>query len=76
MIDPVQVMRNLAKTLKRNGYMFIHTHTPLYPYHACPRDYLRYQSDWFIDIGEHLSDIELVELVATEGHIFSCFVKK
>lgn len=76
LIDPVQVMRNLAKTIESKGHIFIHTHTPLYPYHACPRDYLRYQPDWFIDIGEHLSDIELVELVAVEGHIFACFTKK
>ena len=76
LIDPVQVMRNLTKTLKSNGHIFIHTHTPLYPYHACPRDYLRYQTDWFLDIGEHLSDIEIVELIAIEGHIFACFVKK
>ena len=39
------------------------------------RDYLRYQPDWFFDIGEHLSDIELVELAAVEGHIFACFAK-
>ena len=75
LIDPVAVMKNLTKILAPEGHIYIHTHTPLYPYHACPKDYLRYQADWFIDIGDYLENISLMELVTEDGHIFSCYKK-
>lgn len=51
---PFSAMKNMFYLLNTNGVVVIHTHTPMFPYHPYPRDYLRYNLDWFEDIGLHL----------------------
>src|SRR5260221_45211 len=48
--DPFAAMLKMTAMLKTAGTLVIHTHTPSFPYHAYPRDYLRFQLDWFHDI--------------------------
>jgi len=74
-IDPVGVLRKLASLLTDGGYLYLHTHTPLYPYHACPRDYLRYFPDWFHDISLVIPSIKVIEVYCVEGHAFSVYQK-
>lgn len=75
LMDPVGVLKRLAQLLSKNGFLYMHTHTPLYPYHACPRDYIRFNTDWFIDVPQLVTSLELEEMHAESGHIFACYRK-
>jgi hypothetical protein len=72
-LDPVQVLRNLSAILAEGGHLFIQTHTPAYTYHPYPRDYLRYQPDWFQDVGKHLHSLTLTQLLCIDGHAFAVY---
>jgi SAM-dependent methyltransferase len=74
-MDPVGVLKRLAQLLAKNGFLYMHTHTPLFPYHAFPRDYIRFYPDWFIDVTQFITSLELEELHAQSGHIFACYRK-
>ena len=69
--DPCAAIRNMIAMLKENGVLVVHTHTPSFPYHPYPRDYLRFQLDWFQDIPEFAPGSELAELYAVGGHVFA-----
>jgi hypothetical protein len=73
--DPFRAFLNMASFLKDNGVLAIHTHTPPFRYHAYPRDYFRFTLDWFEDIRSHVPDIELLELYAAEGNVFTLYKK-
>lgn len=73
LMDPVGVLRKLAGLVAEGGYVYLHTHTPLYGYHGWPRDYLRYFPDWFRDVPQVIPEIELVELFCVEGHAFAAY---
>jgi hypothetical protein len=75
LLDPMGVLERLAGLLTNGGMLYIHTHTPLYPYHACPRDYLRFHPDWFFDATQIVTSLYLQELHAESGHIFACYKK-
>lgn len=72
-LDPVQVLRNFSSILSEGGYLFVQTHTPAYVYHPYPRDYLRYQPDWFEDIEKLVRTLKLVELLCVDGHAFAVY---
>jgi SAM-dependent methyltransferase len=85
--DPFRYMVNLASLLSNDGRLFVHTVTPGFPYHAFPRDYFRFFSDWFIDFPENLKKhapekiIEVEELLnirknLTKNSIFVCYKRK
>jgi SAM-dependent methyltransferase len=67
--DPMTAMRNLASCLSKNGVLLLHTHTPPFMYHPCPRDYFRFNIDWFEDIEKYIPGLVLMEMVALDGHI-------
>jgi SAM-dependent methyltransferase len=73
--DPMAAMRNLAACLAPGGFFLLHTHTPPFMYHPCPRDYFRFNVDWFEDIEKHIPQLVLLELVAMDGHICCAFGK-
>lgn len=80
--DPFSAMYNMINLLNKDGILTIHTHTPTYPYHAYPRDYLRFHPDWFQDMPQLIGNVELLELFDAgvdedklSGHIFSCYKK-
>jgi hypothetical protein len=75
LMDPVGVIRNFVLLLEEGGYIYMHTHTPMYPYHPWPKDYLRFFPDWFYDIPEIVSNIKLTELYCKEGHVFAVYHK-
>ena len=75
LMDPVGVVRKLIELLELGGHLYMHTLTPLYPYHNWPSDYLRYFPDWFRDLSKVLPNIELIELYCIEGHVFSAYRK-
>lgn len=72
-IDPMQVLRNLAAILNKDGHLFLQTHTPGFKYHPYPRDYLRYQPDWFEDVSKHIPHLSLIELLCVDGHAFAVY---
>lgn len=76
LMDPVGVLKRLTQLLSVNGFLYLHTHTPLYPYHACPRDYIRFHPDWFTDITQLVVSLKLKEMHAESGHVFACYTKR
>lgn len=76
LMDPVGVMRKLATLLGDGSHLYLHTHTPLYPYHGWPKDYLRYFPDWFLDLGSVVPDLEVVEMYCARGHGFAAYRKR
>jgi len=74
--NPEAAMKNLFSVLRPSGKLYLHTHTPCFPYHDCPRDYLRFWPDWFADVGRHFSDVRLLELLCVSGHAFAVYEKQ
>lgn len=68
--DPITALKNLAKSLKLNGEMYLHTVVPGFVYHQVPRDYFRFYPDWFIDAEQFVGKIKLKELYVAKTHIF------
>jgi SAM-dependent methyltransferase len=60
LVDPAGVLRKLVGLLADGGKLYLHTLTPLFPYHGWPKDFLRFFPDWFRDIGFVIPEIEVV----------------
>ena len=75
LFDPVSALINMKNMLVSGGHVYIHTNTPAFPYHAYPRDYVRFFSDWFFDAENNIKGIQLKELYDAHGHIFACYQK-
>ena len=74
--NPFQAMSNLTKSLKNGGILVTHTHPPQQEYHQYPRDYFRFMIDWWIDLPNYISNIELLEVyMRNNAHVFSCYRK-
>ena len=81
--DPVMAIKNMLKSLKKDGVLCLCTHPPGlgkyvreegYPYHAGPRDYLRFHLDFFEDFPEKSKiDAEVLEVFDNGTHILACF---
>jgi hypothetical protein len=73
--DPFSAVSNMVSVLNKNGLLTIHTHVQPYPYHPYPHDYVRFFSDWFIDIPKYIGSVELLDLCENDGHIFASYKK-
>lgn len=73
LLDPVGVLKRLADLLVEGGRLYLHTHTPLFPYHAWPKDYVRFHKDWFHDVGLVVSALEPIEIHCAKGHAFAAY---
>jgi hypothetical protein len=73
---PDVAMKNLCGLLNVQGRFYLHTHAPCFPYHAWPRDYLRYWPDWFVDLEHHIPGMHLLELLCVAGHVFAVYEKE
>lgn len=74
--NPNNAMNNLLDSLKKSGILVTHTHPPGMPYHQYPRDYFRFMIDWWIDLPNHIENVELLELyMYNNEHVFSCYRK-
>lgn len=73
LMDPVGVIRRLASLVKDYGFIYIHTHTPGYRHHPCPKDYIRLFPGWFKDINMLIENLDLLELHADQGHVFCVY---
>jgi SAM-dependent methyltransferase len=71
--DPLAAVANLSRCLTNCGILALHTHTPPFMYHPCPRDYLRFNVDWFEDLSRHVEGLRLIELHAAIGHVFALY---
>ena len=70
--NPFQAMMNLSGALKPGGVLITHTHPPPIPYHAYPRDYMRFMIDWWYDLPRYIHGILLEEFLLLGDHVFSC----
>jgi SAM-dependent methyltransferase len=76
LVDPVGVLRKLIGLLADGGHLYMHTHTPLFPYHGWPKDYSRFFPEWFRDIGLVIPEIEVIEVYCKAGHAFAAYRKR
>jgi len=73
LIDPVGVLKKIAAVCKPGAYIYLHTHTPYYPKHNWPSDYLRYYPEWFFDVCELIPNLEILEVYSELGHVFALY---
>lgn len=73
LMDPIGILKKFTKLSKNNSHIFLHTHTPYYPKHNWPSDYLRYMPEWFKDVPILIKELGLVELYSEKGHIFALY---
>jgi len=74
-MDPISIIKKFKNIITDDGYIYVHTHTQYFPYHPWPKDYLRFQIDWFLDLEKIVPNIKLIELISTGSHIFSLYKK-
>jgi SAM-dependent methyltransferase len=67
--DPVASIKNLATNLNLNGYMYLHSHGPDFPYHPYPIDCYRFQRDGILALAE-LANLKIVDMLWTSRHWF------
>ena len=73
LMDPIGILKKLTSLVGSNGYIYLHTHTPYYPKHNWPSDYLRYFPEWFKDLPILIKELDLLELYSEKGHIFALY---
>jgi SAM-dependent methyltransferase len=79
-IAPTTAIKNMFNLLVKGGYLYALTHTPSFPLHRYPRDYFRFQHDYFEDLPSHLLQlycikVELMELYSKEGVVILAYKK-
>jgi SAM-dependent methyltransferase len=67
--DPVASVKNMAMLLNENGFMYLHSHGPDFPYHPYPIDCYRFQRDGTIALAE-LANLNIVDMYWTKSHWF------
>ena len=77
---PATAIKNMFSLLKSSGWLYVLTHTPSFPLHRYPRDYLRFQHDYFEDLPGYLwksfcIKIELMELYSHKGVVIVAYRK-
>lgn len=77
-IDPVRAIANMLGYLEPSGCLYLMTHTPSFHIHRYPRDYLRFNSDFWEDLPEHLSNtknlsVTLSDLYMHDGVVCVCY---
>jgi hypothetical protein len=75
LLDPVGIVNRFSQILNDRGFLFVHTHTPLFPYHPFPKDYLRFNPEWFVDLPMVLKQIGVLEVICIYNHAFAVFQK-
>jgi len=75
-MDPAGAMCRFCRLTAPGGMVYVHTHTPGYPYHAYPRDYVRFWPDWFRDIETVVPHLRLVEMVCLGGSAFATYQRE
>lgn len=81
LIDPTAAFANLLALVRPAGHLYAHTHTPSYPLHRYPRDYVRFHHDYFEDLPKFLADkyqlnVRLRELWSHRGHVILCYERQ
>lgn len=75
LMDPVGVVKRFLQILTPNGMIYLHTHTPLFPYHPFPKDYLRFNPEWFQDLSQIIAGLEVLEVICIYNHAFAAYRK-
>lgn len=75
LFNPIDAVYNMLDALKTHGSLLIHTHTQYTIYHPYPKDYFRFFPDWFIDVPKYGRNIQLLDLLDHDGHIFASYTK-
>jgi|WetSurMetagenome_2_1015567.scaffolds.fasta_scaffold368149_1 hypothetical protein len=79
-IAPTTAIINMFKLLGSNGYIYLLTHTPSFPLHRYPKDYVRFHHDYFEDLPVFIQKtcgikIVLSEMYSSKGVIVLCYQK-
>jgi hypothetical protein len=67
--DPVASVKNLAKNLNPNGFVYLHSHGPNFRYHPYPINCYCFFRDGIVALAE-LSNLEIVDMLWTSVHWF------
>ena len=78
LLDATSAFANMLALLRPGGYLFALTHTPSFPLHRYPRDYVRFHHDYFEDLPQYLADryslsVQLKELWSRRGQVIVCY---
>jgi hypothetical protein len=72
-IDPTAAMYNMIALLSENGHLYVQTHSPSFGIHRYPRDYVRFNIDYFQDLPKYFESrgvyCQLMELYSNRGFI-------
>jgi len=77
-LDPTCAITRMASLLTPGGHLFLMTHTPSFPLHRYPRDYVRFHHDYFEDLPVYLAErmglpVKLMELYSRAGKVIACY---
>jgi SAM-dependent methyltransferase len=78
LVDATSAFANMLALLRPKGYLFALTHTPSFPLHRYPRDYVRFHHDYFEDLPKYLAgrydlSVDLKELWSRRGQVIVCY---
>ena len=75
--DPFGMCKELTRGMALGGIHVLHTHTQGVCYHPWPRDYFRFERDWFEDLPRHLHGAVALRHVETTGanNVFAVYEK-
>lgn len=79
-ISPASAIVNFFRLLNKDGHLYLLTHTPSFPIHRYPRDYIRFTHDFFEDLPNFLKSYHgisstLLELYSHDGIVAACYMK-
>lgn len=79
-IAPTTAIASMVGLLHSKGTLYLQTHTPSFPKHQVPRDYVRFHHDYFEDLPTYLQArysqiIKLKALYSAEGIVCAAYRK-
>ena len=72
---PSVAIENMVNLCYYGGCIILHTHSPLFPYHAYPVDCCRFHKDYFKEMEKYLPVI-IRAYDEWDNHIFVCYQKR
>ena len=74
-VNPYDAVENMISLLKRNGRLFIHTHSPKFQEHRFPIDCYRFLKDIWFEYAKEFN-VKIDDLLWTDRHSFVVYKQK